>query len=183
VPLPTGWAIESTPNPSVLRVHTRVELTARTIETCPPAEAPPPLDGLVLLEGVRALDLHRYRARINLLPGADSGSIRAAAARSLADAWGPALPSAAVEDLPRAFAVDYHGGRVVAESMQMAGSVPVAAALFTVDGVAEVVLANGLAMVTLGRLFSWYETEPLILEALRPRATKRPPDGGPEGVP
>jgi hypothetical protein len=164
-------------------VLTRVALTARTIETCPPATAPPPLDAVVRLEGVRTLDLHRYRARINLLPGADPGSIRAAVARSLTEAWGPVVPNEAIEQaVPRAFAVDYQGKRMVAESVEMAGSVPIVAALFAVDGVAEVVLAGGLAMVTLGRLFSWSEIEPGVLEALRGAATKRPPDGGPEGV-
>jgi hypothetical protein len=170
---PAGWTIEPGRNPSVIRVDTRRQLTGRTIETCPPAEAPPPLDEVVRLEGVRTVDLHRYRARINLRPGVDAGSILAAAARSLAGAWGPATPRENVPGSdPRAYAVDHRGPRLVAESGEMARSSPLARALFGVEGVSEVILAEGLAMVTLGRLFSWTEAEPLVLEVVRVRGVR-----------
>ncbi|MGH2724424.1 MAG: hypothetical protein ACRDI0_09215, partial [Actinomycetota bacterium] len=45
--------------------------------------------------------------------------------------------------------------RVVAESREMAGGDAVALALFDVQGVVEVVLGRGMALVRLGRLFRW----------------------------
>ena len=66
------WAIQAVANPSVLRLHTAEELTDRTIVTCPPALPPAPLELLSALPGVRTLNLHRYRCRVNLRPEADA---------------------------------------------------------------------------------------------------------------
>lgn len=167
------WAIETAPNPAVLRVHTTVQLTARTIETCPPKAAAAPLDRLPTLEGIRTVDLHRYHARVNLLPGADPGSVVAATAAALRAVWGVPLDlSAHAEELPRAFAIDpaarVQRERVVAESEEMARSDPVARALFGVVGVAEAIVGGGLALVRLGRLFAWRDVEPAVRAALIP---------------
>jgi hypothetical protein len=66
------WAVEMAPNPRVIRVHTTVELTRATIEKCPPASPPEGLRSLLAVEGVRSIDLHRYRARLNLSLGCDA---------------------------------------------------------------------------------------------------------------
>ncbi len=67
------WALERAPNPLVIRVHTTVELTRSTIETCPPASPPEGLRSLLAVDGVRSIDLHRYRARLNMVPVATPG--------------------------------------------------------------------------------------------------------------
>ncbi|MGH2528265.1 MAG: hypothetical protein ACRDH0_02835, partial [Actinomycetota bacterium] len=107
---PVMWALEVAPNPRVIRVHTTVELTRATIETCPPASPPEWLRAMLAVDGVRSVDLHRYRARLNLSPGCDAKAASVGAARAIESAWGaPAhLPG---EPPPRAFEVAYEGPR------------------------------------------------------------------------
>jgi len=66
------WALERAPDPWVIRIHTTVELTRATIEKCPPASPPEGLRSLLAVDGVRSIDLHRYRARLNLSPVCDA---------------------------------------------------------------------------------------------------------------
>ena len=54
------WALSRATNPAVLRLHTTLELTPATIETCPPSEPPHPLDRLLEIRGIRSMDLHRH---------------------------------------------------------------------------------------------------------------------------
>ena len=161
------WAIEGAANPSVLRVHVRNELTTATILTCPPGIAPAPLDALSGLDGVRSIDLHRYRVRVNLIPGGGRAGIRRAVAGVLEPAWGAAvaLPS---ETPPRAFAYPYEGPRLVAESLEMAraATVPALEAVLRVEGVVEAVAAPGLLLVRIGRLFVWDEVAPAVAAGL-----------------
>jgi hypothetical protein len=42
----------------------------------------------------------------------------------------------------------------------------IAAALFAIEGVAEVIVGDGLALVGLGRLFRWSDLEPVVTGAL-----------------
>ena len=161
----TAWAFEDVTNPWLVRLHVDLSLTDQTIVTCPPAEAPPPLDRLLQVKGVRAIDLHRYRVRLNL----DHGISRTAAARTgsafLRGHWGE--PSALPErEGPRAFQVDRQGPRQVAESLAMAGEDPLLRALFGVDGVEEVVGADGVILVRLGRFFRWADREAAVSEAI-----------------
>jgi hypothetical protein len=165
------WAVEAVPNPSVLRLHTTEELTDRTILTCPPAVPAPPLDRLLALPEIRSLDLHRYLCRVNLRPGTNAVVV-GDAARSLLAAWGAPEPLPPEEE-PRAFAIRREGPRVVAESREMAGGETVAVALFDVQGVVEVVLGQGMALVRLGRLFRWSAVQGDMVRALTP-ATGRP---------
>ena len=79
-----SWALETTPNPAVLRIHVGHELTDRTIVTSPPAELEHPLAGLFELEAVRTVDLHRYRVRVNLRPDANQRATAAHAGAILA---------------------------------------------------------------------------------------------------
>ncbi len=161
----TAWAFEDVTNPWLVRLHVDTALTDRTIVTCPPAEAPPPLDRLLQVKGVRALDLQRYRVRLNL----EYGISRAAAARTgsafLRGHWGDPseLPP---KERPRAFQVDRRGPRKVAESLTMAGDDVLLRALFGVDGVAEAVAAEGVVLVTLGRLFRWADREAVVSDAI-----------------
>jgi len=136
------WALSKASNPTVLCLHASQELTQATIETCPPSTPRHPLDRLLEIPGIRSIDLHRYRARLNLRPGSD----RRDASSKRAD---PA----------RTFAVRYRGSRLVAESLQMAGSQPILQALFGAPGVVEAILEPGHVWVRLGRLFSWTEVE------------------------
>jgi hypothetical protein len=160
------WALEQPANPSVVRVHVDQELTDRTIVTSPPAEIARPLAGVLELEAVRTVDLHRYHARVNLAHGAD----RDAAARHVVDilrtAWGNAADDAQEPD-PRAFEIEYAGPRVVAESAEMAAGRELLVRLFTVIGVREAILGDGLALVRIGRLFTWGAVEPAVTAALR----------------
>jgi hypothetical protein len=166
------WAVEAVSNPSVLRLHTTEELTDRTIETCPPAVPPAPLDRLLALPEVRTLDLHRYRCRVNLRPGATAVATGDAAEGSLLTSWGAPEPLPPQEE-PRAFAIRREGTRVVAESREMAEGEAVAVALFEVRGVVEVMLGQGIALVRLGRLFRWSVVQPEVVRALT-LATGRP---------
>jgi hypothetical protein len=82
------WALERAPNPRVIRVHTTVELTRATIEKCPPAIPREGLRSLLAVDGVRSVDLHRYRARLNLSPGCDAEAAWGEVARAIEAAWG-----------------------------------------------------------------------------------------------
>lgn len=166
------WAVEAVPNPSVLRLHTTEELTDRTILTCPPAVPAPPLDRLLALPEVRSLDLHRYLCRVNLRLGTKAIAVGDAAERSLLTAWGAPEPLP-LQEKPRAFVIRREDPRVVAESREMAGGDAVALALFDVQGVVEVVLGQGMALVRLGRLFRWSAVQRDVVRALT-LATGRP---------
>lgn len=162
------WALEVAPNPSVLRLHVTTELTSRTIVTCPPAQAPEPIDRLVALEGVRSADLHRYRARLNLAPGVRREQVAIRVSAELASVWGEptSLPP---EAPPRAFGVDRRGPRRVAESREMAGDDRLLTLMFSLDGVAEAVAGRGMLLLRLARLFRWEEVEPSVVAQLAVR--------------
>jgi len=153
----TIWALSKASNPTVLRLHTSLELTRATIETCPPSTPRHPLDRLLEIPGIRSIDLHRYGARLNLLPGSDPHEITREVCELLVKEWGGASSKRA--DPARTFAVRYRSSRLVAESLQMAGSQPILQALFGVPGVVEAILVPGHVWVRLGRLFSWTEVE------------------------
>jgi hypothetical protein len=159
------WAMERVANPSVLRLHTTEELTDKTIVTCPPAIPPAPLDRLLTLPGVRTINLHRYRCRVNLKPGADAVALTHATETTLLSEWGEPEPLPPEED-PRAFVIRREGPRTVAESREMAASDQIAVALFNVPGVAEVVLGPGMALVRLGHLFRWSDVQRDVVRAL-----------------
>ena len=160
------WTLERAPNPRVVRVHTTVELTRATIENCPPASPPEGLRSLLAVDGVRSLDLHRYRARLNLRPGCDARAAWEGVARAIEAAWGAPAP---LPDEPaqRAFDVAYEGPRIVAESPEMAAPDPTLVALFRVLGVAEAILVAGRVWVRPGRLFSWEDVEASVGWALQ----------------
>jgi len=160
------WALERAPNPRVIRVHTGVELTRATIEKCPPAIPPEGLRSLLAVDGVHSVDLHRYRARLNLSRGRDAKAAWGEVARAIEATWGAPAPLP-VEPSPRAFEVAYEGPRVVAESPEMAAPDPTLAALFGVPGVAEAILEAGRVWVRPGRLFSWKDVEASVRWALQ----------------
>lgn len=159
--------MEAVANPSVLRLHTTEELTDRTLMTCPPASPPTPLDLLLTLPGVRSLNLHRYRCRVNLRPGADAIASANATETTLLSVWGPPEPLPPEED-PRAFTIRREGPRIVAESRVMARSDSIAQAMFDVPGVVEVMLGPGIALVRLGHLFQWSAVQRDVVRALTP---------------
>jgi hypothetical protein len=162
-----AWALVRAANPTVLRLHATLELTRRTIETCPPASAPLPLRQLLGIAAVRSVDLHRYRVRLNLTPDAGLDLVEEAVRRALRGSWGPPveLPP---EEAPRSFPVRPGGGRRAAESLEMAGAQPVLRALFLVHGVAEAILDEEEVRVRLGRLFEWARIEGSVRNALAP---------------
>ncbi|MGH2683423.1 MAG: hypothetical protein ACRDIX_09360 [Actinomycetota bacterium] len=159
-----AWSLSRPSNPMVLVVNTTVELTQHTIETCPPSRPPHPLDRLLEVPGIRSIDLHRYRARLNLAPGADRDETTRQVCELLGKEWGST--SSNRDDPAQTFGVSYAGPRLVAESLRMAGSQSILRALFGVRGVAEVVLESGQVRVRLGRLFSWAEIEGDMRRAL-----------------
>jgi hypothetical protein len=160
------WALEGAPNPRVIRVHTTVELTRATIEKCPPTSPPEGLRSVLAVDGVRSVDLHRYRARLNLDPGCDAKVARDGVVRAIEVAWGAPAPLPG-EPAPRAFEVAYEGPRIVAESPEMAAPDATLVALFRVPGVAEAILVAGRVWVRPGRLFSWEEVEASVRRALQ----------------
>jgi hypothetical protein len=160
-----SWALESTRNPSVLRVHVGYELTDRTIVTSPPADVDRPLAALLELDAVRTLDLHRYRVRVNLRPDADCDATAEHVGEILASGWGPAS-RLEPDPGPRAFQVGNAGPRTVAESAEMAVGHTLLELVFAVEGVSEAIAGADLMLVRLGRLFGWADTEPEVIRAL-----------------
>jgi len=161
------WAIEERlANSAVLRLHVDVPLTPETIESCPPATPPEPLDRLFEIEAITRIDLHRYRARLNLRPDADRIEIADHARGVLTAVLGP--PAELMPDAgPRAFVAAYAGERRVAESPSMAEGVPLLEALFDLDGVAEAIVAPGLVLVRLGRLHAWPDRETSVARVVQ----------------
>jgi hypothetical protein len=147
-------------------LHVDTELTRETIVTSPPAEAPSPLDRLFEIEALRSLDLHRYRARLNLRSDADPTIAATNAEAVLVQAWGPASTPAPDEG-PRAFAVSTIGDRRVAESPAMAEGDLLLSSLFDVQGVSEAIVGRGMVLVRLGRLFDWAGAQPEVEGALQ----------------
>ena len=160
------WALERAPNPRVIRVHTTVELTRATIEKCPPASPPEGLRSLLEGERVRSVDLHRYRARLNLDPGCDARAAWDGVARAIEATWGAPAPLPG-EPPPQAFDVAYEGPRIVAESPEMAVPDATLVTVFRVPGVAEAILEADMVWVRLGRLFSWEDVETSVRRALQ----------------
>lgn len=160
------WVLEQPANPSVVRVHVDHELTERTIVSSPPAQIARPLAGLLELEAVRTVDLHRYHARVNLAHGADRDAAGGHVGDILRAAWGDEADDGAESD-PRAFEIDYAGPRLVAESAEMAAGSELLVRLFRVAGVREAILGDGLALVRIGRLFTWGAVEPAVTAVLR----------------
>jgi hypothetical protein len=161
----TDWAFEDAANPSVLRVHVGAELTAETILTFPPGEPDPPLSRVLRVPGVRSLNVHRYRLRLNLMPDAVRQEVELLAGEILSSTWG-AESQLPVEEIPRAFEVEHTSTRRVAESLAMAEGDDVLTILFGVEGVSEVVVGDGVALVRLGRLFRWDDAEARVQKAL-----------------
>ncbi len=160
-----SWALETAQNPSVLRLHARTELTRMTIERCPPASPPEMLEPVLALDDVRSVDLHRYRARINLAAGVEALGVLPSLERLLADRMGPAEPLSP-EPPSQAYPVEHEEPRLVAESLEMAGDHTMLRALFETEGVVEAILGTGLLLVRLGRLFTWEECGPAVQRAL-----------------
>ena len=162
----TRWAIETAPNPAVLRIHVGHALTDRTIVTGPPAEVAWPLAGLLELDAVRTIDVQRYRVRANLRPSGDRDATAAHVVEILTPEWGPP-GSLAPDPGPRAFEVAHRGPRTVAESAEMARGNRILEAVFLVDGVCEAIAGEDLLLVRLGRLFDWDDVEPQVRAAVR----------------
>ena len=162
-----AWAIEGALNPTILRIHVTETLTDRTIVVCPPEEAPAPFDAVGEIEGVRGLDLHRHRVRVNLESGAGRAAVSRAAARLLEEAWGAQDPLP-LDEGPRAFSVRHTGPRLVAESPVMAAQHgdTTLIRVFEVPGVVEAIAGDGLVLVRLGRLFAWEDVEADVSAAL-----------------
>jgi hypothetical protein len=156
------WALdEDAPNTTVLRLLVDEELTSETIVSCPPATPPAPLERLFEIEAIARIDLHRYRARLNLRPGSD----RRVAAGNVRDVLSGFLGIAAAvgpDEGPRAFGSPYAGPRRVAESPAMARGVPLLEALFALEGTTEAVAAPGLVLVRLGRLHAWDDVQDAV---------------------
>src|SRR6478672_7446595 len=148
------WWLELPTNPSVLRIHVDQELTDRTILTGPPATIAHPLGGLLEIEAVRTVDLHRYHARVNLGHGEDRSVTARHVREIIRAAWGGEVGAVDAASDPRAFEVNYPGPRVVAESAEMAAGSDLLERLFTVDGVREAIIGEGLVLVSIGRLFA-----------------------------
>jgi hypothetical protein len=119
------------------------------------------------IDGVRSIDLHRYRVRLNLTADAERGAVLSAVTALLRAAWGDPAPLL-VEELPRAFQIAHEGPRHVAESLQMAAAAeePVLERLFGVQGVTEAIAGDGLVLVKIGRLFRWDDVETDVRAAL-----------------
>ena len=162
-----AWAIEGALNPTILRIHVTDTLTDRTIVVCPPDAAPAPFDAVVEIDGVRGVDLHRHRVRVNLAPGAGRAAVspgRRPAPRARVGRASP-LP---LDEGPRAFSVAHTGARLVAESPVMAAhhGDTTLIRVFEVPGVVEAIAGDGLVLVRLGRIVAWDDVQADVSAAL-----------------
>ena len=121
---------------------------------------------MLAVDRVGSVDLHRYRARVNLSPSCDATAAWEEVAQAIEAAWGAPAPLPG-EPTPRAFELAYEGPRIVAESLEMATPDATLVALFGVPGVAEAILEAGRVWVRPGRLFSWEDVETLVRWALQ----------------
>jgi hypothetical protein len=166
-----SWALETATNPSVLRIHVGHELTDRTIVTSPPAEVAMPLAGLLEVEAVRTIDLHRYRVRVNLAQGADRRGTEGHIRDILRPSWGAEEPLPDDPE-PRAFEARHPVPREVAESAEMAAGHPLLEGLFGIDGVSEAIAGDDVVLIRLGRLFTWQDVQPFIERAVVAHANR-----------
>jgi hypothetical protein len=150
-----GWAFEPVKNPTVLRVHTVLELTDSKIATCPPADAPMALHGVLQLPGVRSIDLHRHRFRVNLAPGASLEGLRATVRTLLERAWGPEIHPRPHREPPRSFPAAPVERRHVVEGVEMVKGDALMAALWRCRGVVEVQREGAEVRVWLSPLYRW----------------------------
>ena len=156
-------AREPTANPNVHVYHTTAALTEAVVDRAPA--------GVREVAGVANASANRYRMRVfrdpavaweALLPAVD-GAVRRA------------LGVAAIEPCPppddhRRFEVPGPPRpKAVFEGVLAAARDPLAAALFAIDGVAEVVLEGAGVTVRKGRLFGWERLEPGIRRLCGPR--------------
>jgi hypothetical protein len=150
-----GWAFEPVKNPTVLRVHTVLELTDSKIATCPPHTAPAPLDGLVERPDVRSIDLHRHRFRVNLAPEASPEGSRATVRTLLEGVWGPEVHPRPHREPPRSFPAPAVERRHVVEGVEMVRGDALMAAVWSCRGVVEVQREGAELRVWLSPLYRW----------------------------
>ena len=169
----TPWALELPRNPAAIRLHVGTRLTRETIRTCPPATAPPPVDRVLEIEAIRAIDLHPTHARCNLRSDTDRDEVLGHIEAIMTSAWGPPV-ELGPDPGPRAFGAATAGPRVVAESPAMAAGHPLLEAVFEVDGVAEAIAGDGLVLVRLGRCYGWGAAEAAVASAVQTAAGGTP---------
>jgi hypothetical protein len=153
-------------NPNLVVYHTTTELTMEVVDDFWGSPA------LRAVPGIGRITANRYRARI----WRRSGAVWDAIFEKLDAAMRATLGAARVEPCPadddhRMFplpdSAPGHTPRAVYEGVKVAAADPLAASLFAIEGVAEVILDGRSVTVRKGRLFSWEKLEPEIHERLR----------------
>lgn len=164
---------EFPPNPHALVIHTDELITEQIVETfLPDSTIPPPewVQDALALPGVRVLSLNAYKIRLQKTKDAGWQPILGAFEAILRDRLGIRHIDDLVEGESPRRVFAWHGptlARRVYEGRSQAGSDGVAAALFELTGVAEVILDGHRVQVRKCPLCSWRELSPAIEQLLR----------------
>jgi hypothetical protein len=86
---------------------------------------------VLAVDGLRSVDLHRYRARLSLSPGCDARAVWDEVARAIEVGGSAPLTG---EPPPRVFEVAYERPRILAESPEMAAPDPLSRLCFGSPG-------------------------------------------------
>ena len=164
---------EFPPNPHVVILHTDVVLTDEVVETYLAGSSSSGVEWIrraLLVDGLRVLSLNSYKIRLQKQKTSCWREVLPAIEKILI----ASLHAERVDDLleteVRQRAFPWHGdelARQVFEGRLQAAAHPLAAALFALDGVSEVILDGHCIEVTRGLAFSWRALGPSIETAIQ----------------
>ncbi len=157
-------AREAPANPEVTIYHTDRGLTDAIVETYGHgAGVKPPLAAAILaVPGIRQVSIVRYKVRVTKGRGTRWEIVLPSIDRAvLTSLDGDSIEPTPRDEDHRSFRVRAHAPlpRAVYEGAGVAEEHPLADALFSIEGVAEVILDGDEVHVRKGRLFSWTPLE------------------------
>lgn len=177
-------AREAPANPEVTIYHTDRALTDAIVETyAHGAGSRPPLAAAILsVPGIRQVSIIRYKVRVTKGRGTRWEIVLPSVDRAvLTSLGGSSVETTPRDEDHRTFRVRARAPlpRAVYEGAGVAEEHPLSDALFSLDGVAEVILDGDEVHVRKGRLFSWPALEPKARAAIE-RFEKREQSSGTE---
>ena len=149
-------------NPNLVLYHTEITLTRAWIEVDAGSSVAAPAPASLLIErGAIHVELRRYRLRVRKSPGEEMVGFLRTIEPALCD-WAELdaiLPAPEHDPRWQRFPVPFdptaEGPRRYYPSPEEAQAHPIAASLFEIDGVAEVLLTPETIAVAKGALFPW----------------------------
>lgn len=162
---------EFPPNPHALVVHTEAPLTEEVVESYLPGNDAPTawMRSLLQLPGIRVLSLNAYKVRVQKHKAARWHAVLPAVEAVLSEGLGIGDLDDLVEHESRTRLFCWHGEpleRAVYEGRRQSRAHSVAAPLFALAGVAEVVVDGHRVQVRKCPLHSWSVLAPRIEQVL-----------------